>query len=218
MSKLIMFIFCIASVNAGENQEISFTYGILGQLKSNTDSTVILSDSSVIHTGDRVRINIGYLRESNFLLIFKSSENTFDILYPDSQKKKLQSNNAVIQDTIYATALSWTGFSEPPGDETFYLINSKTSLTEMNNLVSRYNKAPDKAKVKLANRIQGQIDALDPNIKGDLALIPSRLDEPMTGGVAFRGEDDETLKDMSLTHICNGFNGIAFQKIILIHR
>ena len=213
-----MFIFCIASVNAGENQEISFTYGILGQLKSNTDSTVILSDSSVIHTGDRVRINIGYLRESNFLLIFKSSENTFDILYPDSQKKKLQSNNAVIQDTIYATALSWTGFSEPPGDETFYLINSKTSLTEMNNLVSRYNKAPDKAKVKLANRIQGQIDALDPNIKGDLALIPSRLDEPMTGGVAFRGEDDETLKDMSLTHICNGFNGIAFQKIILIHR
>ena len=213
-----MFIFCIASVNAGENQEISFTYGILGQLKSNTDSTVMLSDSSVIHTGDRVRINIGYLRESNFLLIFKSSENTFDILYPDSQKKKLQSNNAVIQDTIYATALSWTGFSEPPGDETFYLINSKTSLTEMNNLVSRYNKAPDKAKVKLANRIQGQIDALDPNIKGDLALIPSRLDEPMTGGVAFRGEDDETLKDMSLTHICNGFNGIAFQKIILIHR
>ena len=213
-----MFIFCIASVNAGENQEISFTYGILGQLKSNTDSTVILSDSSVIHTGDRVRINIGYLRESNFLLIFKSSENTFDILYPDSQKKKLQSNNAVIQDTIYATALSWTEFSEPPGDETFYLINSKTSLTEMNNLVSRYNKAPDKAKVKLANRIQGQIDALDPNIKGDLALIPSRLDEPMTGGVAFRGEDDETLKDMSLTHICNGFNGIAFQKIILIHR
>jgi len=218
MSKLIMFIFCIVSVIAGENQAISFTYGILGQLKSNPDSTVILSDSSVIHTGDRVRINIGYLRESNFLLIFKSSENTFDIFYPDSQKKRLNSNNAVIQDTIYATALSWSGFSDPPGDETFYLINSKTSLTEMNNLVSRYNKAPNKAKVKLANRIQGQIDALDPNIKGDLALIPSRLDEPMAGGVAFRGEDDETLKDMSLTHICNGFNGIAFQKIILIHR
>jgi hypothetical protein len=218
MSKLIMFIFCIVSVIAGENQAISFTYGILGQLKSNPDSTVILSDSSVIHTGDRVRINIGYPMDSDFLLIFKDSQGEFDIFYPDPSKKGSKPNETAEQDTIYATALSWAQFSDPPGYETFYLINSKTSLNEMNDLVRRYKQAPDKAKLKLANRIQGQIDALDPNIKGDLALIPSRLDEPMAGGVAFRGEDDETLKDMSLTHICNGFNGIAFQKIILIHR
>ena len=76
----------------------------------------------------------------------------------------------------------------------------------------------DKAKVKLANRIRDQIDALDPNIKGDLAFIPNRLDKPMVGGVAFRGDDDENLKDMSLTHTCTGSHGVAFQKIVLNHQ
>ena len=59
---------------------------------------------------------------------------------------------------------------------------------------------------------------MDPNIQGDLALIPNRLDKPMVGGVAFRGEDDDMLRDMSLTHVCTGSDGLAFQKIVLNHK
>ena len=99
----------------------------------------------------------------------------------------------------------------------FSYIN-KNALTELTKLMGRYDKAPEKAKIKLANRIQRLIDNLDPNIKGDLALIPNRLDKPMVGGVTFRGDDDDNLKDMSLTHTCTGSNGVAFQKIVLNHQ
>ena len=63
MIKLITFIFCINLLQGEGAEDISFRYGFMGQLKSNPDSTVVLLDSSVIHTGDRVRINIGYIRE-----------------------------------------------------------------------------------------------------------------------------------------------------------
>ncbi len=73
MKIIIILLICVPSLLAEDNAgDISFKYGFLGQFKSNPDSTVLLSDSSVIHTGDRVRINIGYLKESNFLLIFST--------------------------------------------------------------------------------------------------------------------------------------------------
>ena len=132
MSKIIMFIFCIVSVNAGENQDISFTYGILSQLKSNPDSTVILSDSSVIHTGDRVRINIGYPRDSDFLLIFKDSQKgnlSKTPTFSEYLRNKVGKKARVIQSQV--ERYSDFNYSK-------YLQEQKLSLT--NSLVEQSNK------------------------------------------------------------------------------
>ena len=86
-------------------------------------------------------------------------------------------------------------------------------------MLGRYDKAPPKGKSKLAARIQDKIDVLDPNVQDDISSIASRLDKPITGGVAFRGEEEEgKIKDLSVTHECLGTSGIAFQKIVLIHK
>ena len=68
------------------------------------------------------------------------------------------------------------------------------------------------------NNIYDPIQGDYPDIKGDLALMSSRLDKPMVGGVSFRGDDDDALKDMSVTHECTGSGGVAFQKIVLNHQ
>ena len=78
----VLFIF-IASVSAADNVEIGFRYGLLGRVESKPDSTVVLSDSSIIYTGDEVQVNVGFLSESSFLLIFKGSIGEFDILFTD---------------------------------------------------------------------------------------------------------------------------------------
>ena len=78
----VLFVF-IASVSADKNVEIGFRYGLLDRVESKPDSTVVLSDSSIIYTGDEVQVNVGFLSESSFLLIFKGSIGEFDILFTD---------------------------------------------------------------------------------------------------------------------------------------
>ena len=211
----VLFIF-IASVSADDNVEIGFRYGLLGRVESKPDSTVVLSDSSIIYTGDEVQVNVGFLSESSFLLIFKGSKGEFDIFFKYSGS--INSNATSKQDTTYKIAFPFSAFTDPPGLETFYLINSITPQLELIKLIERFQKAPEKAQVKLANQIQAKIDALNPNIKIDIADVQSRLDKPMVGGVSFRGEEDESIHEMSVTHECKGSDGVAFQKIVLNHR
>ena len=211
MSKLITFIFCFNLLQGEGAEDISFRYGFMGQLQSNPDSTVELGDKSIVQTGDAVSINIGYLRDSYFYLIYLDSDGNYSLNLP---KDSIDENS---QDTLYTTVLRG-GLTDPPGNETFYLINSLFPCTDLAKLVNRYDKAPPKGQAKLSRKIQAQLNALDPNAKVELASIPSRLDKPLVGGVAFRGDDDGQLKDMSLTHECKGKGGVAFQKIVLQHK
>ena len=216
MKIIFILVALISSVSADDNVEIGFRYGLLGRVESKPDSTVVLSDSSIIYTGDEVQVNVGFLSESSFLLIFKGSEGEFYSLYNNSID--INSNAVSKQDTTYRTVFPFSTFIDPPGLETFYLINSVTTQLELIKLIERFQNAPEKAQVKLANQIQAKIDALNPNIKGDIADVQSRLDKPMVGGVSFRGEEDEGIHDMSVTHKCKGSDGVAFQKIVLNHR
>ena len=210
----VLFVF-IASVSADDNVEIGFRYGLLGRVESKPDSTVVLSDSSIIHTGDKVQVNVGFLSGSSFLLIFKDSKDEYSLFYNSGS---INSNAVSKQDTTYKIAFRFNAFIDPPGLETFYLINSITPQVELIKVLGRYKKAPEKAQVKLANQIQAKIDALNPNIKADIANVQIRLDKPMVGGVSFRGEDDDDIHEMSVAHECKGSGGIAFQKIVLNHR
>ena len=92
---------------------------------------------------------------------------------------------------------------ESPGIETFYFINSLIPLNEITNLLSRYKKAPVRGRLKLDKRIQDKINALDPDVHDDLSSIASRLDKPVAGGVAFRGEDDDRIKDLTTANSSN---------------
>ena len=211
MMKLLSLIILITGVFADSlEKDISFRYGLLGQRQSNPDSTVELGDNFIVQTDDDIRINIGYILNSHFYLIYLDSEDSYSLFLPDV------SRNENKQDTLYTTVLRGV-LTDPPGNETFYLINSLSPLTDLVKLFSRYESAPKKGKIKLAKRIQTHLDDLDPNVKADLSSIASRLDKPLVGGVAFRGDDDE-LKDMSLTHECKGTGGIAFLKIVLQHK
>jgi hypothetical protein len=215
MKIIIILLICVPSLLAEDNAgDISFKYGFLGQFKSNPDSTVELSDSSIIHTDDEVRINAGYLSRTHFYAVFLSSEGEYMLLYPEDASKEEKSPS----DTTYVTALQWNSFIDPAGLETFYLINSEEPQADLEKLFRRYAKAPEKGQAKLGKKIAAILNSLDPDKKEGLANLSKRLDKPLVGGVAFRGEEDEKLKDQSLTHTCSGKNGIAFQKITLIHK
>ena len=212
MKNILSFIIGITFIFANSKEgDIGFRYGFLSQPSYNPDSIIVLSDSSIIHTGDFLKINIGYKNKTNFCIAYEDAEGGYMSLYSSDNEK--DSN----QDTLYVYPLQWIEMETPTGLETFYFINSNESLSDLNTMLGRYETAPPKGKSKLAVRIQDKINSYDPDVQDDLSSISSVLDKPVAGGVAFRGEDDG-LKDLSVTHDCLGASGIAFKKIVLIHK
>jgi len=198
-----------------EPEDIGFLYGVLGRLNYQTDTTTVLQDTSIIHTGDEIRINAGYQKETHFYVIYRGSEGEYDLLYPEDDK--IVANMAELPDTIYAKILPWTQFSDPSGYETFFLINSAQVQENLINLFKYYNKVNEKGKKKVAKKIQNELDNLNPDKKRELNSIGSRLNVPVVGGITYRADSKDELKDISLTHSCRGNFGIAFKRIILNH-
>ena len=212
MKKILSIIIGITFIFANSKEgDIGFRYGFLSKPSYDSDSLIVLSDSSIIHTGDFLKINVGYKNKTNFCIAYRDAEGGYSPLYSSDDEK--DSN----QDTLYMSALHWAKMKKPTGLETFYFINSNESLSDLNTMLGRYEKAPPKGKSKLAVRIQDKINSYDPDVQDDLSSISSVLDKPVTGGVAFRGEEDG-LKDLSLTHECFGSDGSAFQQVVLIHQ
>ena len=212
MKKILSIIIGITFIFANSKEgDIGFRYGFLSKPSYDSDSLIVLSDSSIIHTGDFLKINIGYKNKTNFCIAYRDAEGGYSPLYFSDDEK--DSN----QDTLYMSALHWAKMKKPTGLETFYFINSNESLSDLNTMLGRYEKAPPKGKSKLAVRIQDKINSYDPDVQDDLSSISSVLDKPVAGGVSFRGEDDG-LTDLSLTNACFGTGGIAFMKIVLIHK
>ena len=212
MKKILSFIIGITFIFANSKEgDIGFRYGFLSKPSYDSDSLTVLSDSSIIHTGDFLRINIGYKNKTNFCIAYKDAEGGYMSLYSSDEEEDSD------QDTLYVYPLPWRKMDIPIGLETFYFINSNETLSDLNTILGRYERAPPKGKLKLAVRIQDKINSYDPDMQDDLSSISSVLDKPVAGGVAFRGEDDG-LKDLSVTHDCLGASGIAFKKIVLIHK
>ncbi len=214
--KVMLIIFILSfGFSADEDSDIGFSYGVLGRLKSQEEKITILQDSSMIQTGDSVRINVGYEKNTHMYVIYKGSEGEFMMLYPEGSGNA--ENLADLPDTLFNTVLHWSQFSDPAGFETFYLINANEQQNELVKLMARYDGVNAKGKMKIGKLIEKELDRLNPENMGDLASIGSRLDKPIVGGVAFRGEGDE-IKDLSLTDQCVGKYGIAYKQIILNHK
>jgi len=212
MKNILICIIIITFVIANSKKdEIGFRYGLLSKSSHDSDSLIILSDSSIIHTDDLIRINIGYKNNTNLCIAYKDAEGRYMSLFSSDDEKYLK------QDTLYVNPLPWTQINPPVGPETFYFINSNESLSDLNTMLTRYERAPPKGQSKLALRIQDKINSYDPDVQDNMSRFTRVLDKPVGSGVTFRGKDN-VLKDISLTNECFGTGGIAFIKIVLIHK
>ena len=215
MRNIISFVLLVSYIFTHEghihkDSGISFNYGLLSKPSYESGPNEILSDSSKINTGDFLRINIGYSANTDLCIIYKGANGEYLLL--DSKESDPNATDKI----IYYTALHPTEMGPPVGFETFYFINSRSSLTDLIMLLNRYENVPPKGKKKVLAKLEKKINSFNPDTKSELTSFSTKLEKPVAGGVAFRGEDDE-VKDLSLTHECHGENGVAFKKIVLIH-
>ena len=108
--KIVITLFILmVTTFADDNADIGFRYGFLSKPSDDSNDVTVLSDSSIIHTGDLLKINIGYKNKTNFYIVYRDAVGGLTKLY--SQDDTKDSN----QDTLYVYPLHWTEMKEPPG-------------------------------------------------------------------------------------------------------
>ena len=113
--------------------------------------------------------------------------------------------------------LWWLELDDNTGTETIYLIASKEPLTELEQLLIKYQESKRKLKKKLERKIADQLISLTTEKKEQLALLPTRLRKPEMIGGTFRGELDKKEIENYLFNFCSG-SKIAFKIIKIEHR
>ena len=78
------------SLFADDNADIGFKYGFLSKSSHNSENITILSDSSIIYTGDLLKINIGYKNKTNFYIVYKDAVGSYVKLYSKEDEKTYQ--------------------------------------------------------------------------------------------------------------------------------
>jgi len=203
--KIILF-FCGLLIS--KNTDIEFNYGFLKALSGDYDNVVVLEDSTLIYTKDRLRINIG-TNGYYFYVIYVDSQNKYYNLYsenlPFSHKQQ------------FIEPLKWQGLDNNTGWETFYFINSIEEQAALNRYFTYYNRSRGDVRQGLGDKIQDILNELY-SAQENVDIISSTLKDPILGGVTMRGDEDSTLTQYHLTHYCKGENGVAIKKITLNHK
>ena len=197
---------------SAQSESISFRYGFIAQGETIGDTLLTLDDRAELSTGDEVKLNIGFEKGTTCYIILLSSQNEYSLFYTSASHDYSKS-----EDNIFTT-LPWFRLDKSTGEETFYLISSRTPLTEMEDLLDKYIKAKKQSRKRFHKRIEYVLKNLMPKQDSlNEGGLVARLDEPIIGGVTFRGKPDLIMLERALTHKCEGDN-IAAATFRIVHK
>ncbi len=205
---IVLLLASALNVQAGE---VSFRYGFIGKQTTGTDNLVVIEAGATLHSGDPLKLNFEHSKGSWFYICYRSNLDDYALLYSAKGRKSQQSEVA------FGT-LGWLVLDQNIGEENFILIASETRLKKLEKLFVSYKKAKGKSRKRFFKRIHALIEELHGGQSaGKRAVLAQRLEEPVIGGVAFRGSQSDGVSAKSLTHQASG-NDVALTIFAIQHR
>jgi hypothetical protein len=198
-----------ASGAKNDSQVSSFKYGIVGKHAHETDEYFTVEDSSVLHSGEYVRVNLCLNGGGFFYVIWQASNG--DLIYLNPEMKSVSKGGA---EEIFTT--DWLKLDDDKGLETLYMLSSRERLEGLENLLGRFTCYLEKSGSSLNSELAAEISKLKMKT-GSQASEPAlkkRVEKPIEGGVVFRGPAEN--KDE--LHFEATGRELAFKEIRIIHK
>ncbi len=197
----LLMLFCYSFLQAQEAEEtdIFFRYGLVAIEAANEDSVYIIEENTELTEGDKIRLNLEYQKGKFLYVVYESPEKEFQMLFA-STSFDLKTKS----DSIF-TALPWMEIENPNAEEKFFMISSDEPLVNLENNYRNYVKSTGKNRKKFHKQLENDIANLHIGKLGhNNSEMVSRLEEPIIGGVTFRGKAAFILTEQSLTYQCKG--------------
>ena len=203
----LCFLFCgllilstglLAEEKQTAGDSVSFKYGIIGKTQAEPENFFEVTDTTILKSGDFFKINFKLESRANFYVLFKFANGEYYLYHSASNLTEKSTSGAI------TTSLDWLELDNNIGTETIYLIASKEPLTELEQLLLKYQGSKRKLKRKLARKIAAELTSLTREKKKKLVLLQSRLKKPENIGGTFRGTLDKKEIENYLFNFCSG--------------
>ena len=204
---ILFLLFSSMVYSEKENSELMLQYSVLHRSYS-SDNFKSIESGAYIVDNDEIRVNVQFKDSLLCYIIYKDPENNVAMFYNSADLKPSGSS-----DLIFGTT-GTKKFFPPPGQETIYLLLSKTRLEKLEKIIKDLNKSRGGRAKKFFKRFLSEIENIS-SVKEKRKNIASRLEKPIVGGVSFRGEDEE-INLYSLTHQSMG-KDVVVEIITLEH-
>ena len=209
--KIGLIALLLASAPNIQAGEVSFRYGFIGKQTTGAGNLVAIEAGATLHSGDPLKLNFEHSKGTWFYICYRSTLDEYALLYSAKGRKSQQSEVA------FGT-LGWLVLDQNIGEENFILIASEKRLKKLEKLLVSYKKAKGKSRKRFFKRIHALIEELHGGQSaGKGAVLTQRLEEPVIGGVAFRGSQSDGVSAKSLTHQASG-NDVALTIFAIQHR
>ena len=203
---LVFFLTSPLLKSQSSNEVITFRYGFIGQKVIDPDSLFLISDGSILQSGDQIKLNFDFEKGIWFYVVTLSKEGEYGMLFSSSSQDTEETGHIF-------SSLEWQKLGQGNKPELFTLISSKSQLKKLEDLFFKYENAKGRSKKRFHKRIKIQLENLqifDP--KETKEKLVQRLEKPVIGGVTYRGMMEGVIMEQSLTHTSSGI-GVAITNI-----
>lgn len=164
---LLIFLTCIApwvdrpmALGEGEQSNeatVSFRWAIGGLVNTGQGRVLVpITRDTTLKTGDRLKMYLELRSKCHVYLIYLSSAREMSLLFPPDLPPS--GSDVFISKGHYLPERGqWFVLTEPPGEETFFLLASAKRLDALERLITDHRMAESEKRTELTEQILGEI-------------------------------------------------------------
>lgn len=141
-----------------ENVCFRWAFGAL-TVKGNDHILIPITADTTLKTGDQLKIFFEVQKDCFVYLIYHSSQDLLDMLFPHDLQQFVQDYNILVKNYI-PPGNQWFELDQHVGIETFYLLASAKQLNQLESLFGQYESAQPTQKEELKQKILAEIKNL----------------------------------------------------------
>ena len=197
------------SAEKKENVKIHWAFGALTGSGSNRELVRIEKDTT-LKSGDQFKMMVVLKSMCFVYLIYHGSIGEIQLLFPDTLKQ-FSTNYHIDQKYYIPQSDLWFALDEHTGLETFYLLISKTRLSELEDLLQKYQSSSLSKKPEVVHEIIDQIK----QIRKQHFSLSAKAERPISIGGSVRGMQKQStslqdIADLSVEISATDFFGRTF--------
>jgi hypothetical protein len=184
---IVLSLFALGAMAQSE-ENVSFKWAF-GAVTAKEGVFVPITRDTMLHTGDDIKMLVELQKECFVYVVHAGPSDDITLLFPYSLDQ-FKTDYRLNRNYYIPVGRKWITFDKSTGKERFYLLASNERLTDLENLLTAYEKGDKMKKSEISKQIASEIR----DVKRRFRTFATLAEKPVTIGGNIRGVGEEDVK------------------------